>query len=388
MRCGSPDRARPAPAARAASVWLTSAALLLGACGGGSTGDADDADPGQTSRAEAPAETEGTAVDETAATAEAEAPGDGEPESLSDYLGFDLEDPDAAAAQFQESERRAQELMALCMGREGFEYVPFTSTAGLQADFQDDSEEYAREYGFGITTWYGREEPDDGGSETDPNQAIQAAMSESEREAYSVALYGPPTTDEEGVEAFEGELTFGGGCQGEAYQEVLGQMMRLMQTLGPAIQDMNERMQADQRVAEAAESWSACMADRGYRYEDQNEMFASISTDFGGRLDEIIGPDGGAVDPFEGWTEEQVATFLAENSQEEIDDFYEQAQSEARAAVDQEAVAALQQEERDLAAANFECGRDLQDVLEEVWPEYEQGFISENREQLEEVRDG
>ena len=117
-------------------------------------------------------------------------------------------------------------------------------------------------------------------------------------------------------------------------------------------------------------------------------MFASISTDFGGRLDEIIGPDGGAVDPFEGWTEEQVETFLAENSQEEIDDFYEQAQSEARAAVDQEAVAALQQEERDLAAANFECGRDLQDVLEEVWPEYEQGFISENREQLEEVRDG
>ena len=168
MRCGSPDRARPAPAARAASVWLTSAALLLGACGGGSTGDADDADPGQTSRAEAPAETEGTAVDETAATAEAEAPGDGEPESLSDYLGFDLEDPDAAAAQFQESERRAQELMALCMGREGFEYVPFTSTAGLQADFQDDSEEYAREYGFGITTWYGREEPDDGGVRDGP----------------------------------------------------------------------------------------------------------------------------------------------------------------------------------------------------------------------------
>lgn len=374
-----------APAAvRAAALWLA-LALAAGACGGGSTSvETTSGDPSSTeppNDAGAGAEPAGT-----------EAAGEDEPESLSDYLGFSIDDPDAAAVQFEESERRAQELIALCMAAEGFEYVPVDPAGSglVQAGFDSGSEEYAREYGFGITTWYGREESD--GQESgaaDPNEPILAAMSESERGAYTEALYGPPAADDEGVEAFDDlDQVFGAGCQGEAYREVQGRLLRMFQLLGPALQDLNERMEADSRVAAASEGWSACMADRGYRYEDQNAMFEVIFQDFGNRLDELVGPDGGFVDPFEDWTREEVETFMAENSEQEIQDFYEQARSEARAGVDQEAVAALQQEERDLAVANFECGQELQDVLEEVWPEYEQGFIEENREQLGQVRDG
>lgn len=385
--------------ARTAAVWLTAGALALGACGGA---DTDDPPSSQTSRAaaSAPAEQEAEGAEAVSAASEpadtnAEEPEDGAaeggPESLSDYLGFDFQDPDAAAAQFAEAERRAQEIIALCMAREGFEYIPVNpaNTQGAVQVIGDDSEEYAREYGFGITTRYGSEEPDGRGSGTeDPNRAIQAAMSESERAAYMEALYGPPVADDEGAAAFEGEEIFGSGCQGGAYQEVQGRLIRMMQLLGPSLQELGERIQADPRVAEAEEGWSACMADRGYRYETQDEMYTEVFTDFGERLDEIIGPGGGAVDPFEGWTEEEVEIFLAENSEQAIEDFYEQAQSEARAGVDQEALAALQQEERDLATANAECGQDLLAVYDEVWPEYEQGFIDENREQLAQVRDG
>ena len=380
---------RTPAAVRAAALWLA-LALAAGACGGGSpsvetaSGDPSSTEPPNDAGAGAE-----PAGEETAGT---EAAGEDEPESLSDYLGFSIDDPDAAAVQFEESERRAQELIALCMAGEGFEYVPVDPAGSglVQAGFDTGSEEYAREYGFGITTWYGREESD--GQESgaaDPNESIVAAMSESERGAYMEALYGPPAADDEGVEAFDDlDQAFGAGCQGEAYREVQGRLLRMFQLLGPALQDMNERMEADSRVAAASEGWSACMADRGYRYEDQNAMFEVIFQDFGDRLDEIVGPDGGFVDPFEGWTREEVETFMAENSEQEIQDYYEQARSEARAGVDQEAVAALQQEERDLAVADFECGRELQDVLEEVWPEYEQGFIEENREQLGQVRDG
>ena len=386
-----PGTARSAPAVRAAAVWLA-AALAAGACGGGSpaaeTSSGTPASTESPSGAEAGAEPAG----EEPAGAGSEAAGEDEPESLSDYLGFDIDDPDASAAQFAESERRAQELIALCMAAEGFEYVPVDPAATSFSVQVDDAgtEEYARDYGFGITTWYGREES--AGQESaaaDPNEAIQAAMSESERGAYMEALFGPPATDEEGEEAFDDlEQVFGAGCQGEAYREVQGRLIRMFQLLGPALQDMTERMEADPRVAEASGGWSACMADRGYLYEDQNAMYGEVFEDFGNRLDEIIGPGGGFVDPFEGWTTEEVETFMAENSEQEIEDFYEQARSEARAGVDQDAVAALQQEERDLAVANFECGRELEDVMEEVWPEYERGFIEENREQLGQVRDG
>ena len=385
--------------ARTAAVWLAAGALVLGACGGA---DTDDPPAGQTSQAPASAPAEdgpegAEAVSAASQPADTNAEtedgaAEGEPESLSDYLGFDYQDPDAAAAQFAEAERRAQEMIALCMAREGFEYIPVNpaNTQGAVQVIGDDSEEYAREYGFGITTWYGSGESDGRapGTEDDPNQAIQTAMSESEREAYMEALYGPPVADDEGAESFEGEVIFGGGCRGGAYQEVQGQMIRMMQLLGPSLQELGERIQADPRVAAAEEGWSACMADRGYRYETQDEMYTEAFSDFGDRLDEIIGPGGGAVDPFEGWTEEEVEIFLAENSEQAIEDFYEQAQSEARASVDQEALAALQQEERDLASANAECGRDLLAVYDEVWPEYEQGFIDENREQLAQVRDG
>lgn len=384
-----PGSARPAPAVRAAAVWLA-AALAAGACGGGSPGV--ETSSGTPSSTESQNGTEAGAEPVVEESAEPEAAGEDEPESLSDYLGFDIDDPDAAAVQFEESERRAQELIALCMAAEGFEYVPVdpAGSGSVQASFQDGSEEYAREYGFGITTWYGREESD--GQESgpaDPNEAIRAAMSESEQGAYTEALYGPPATDDEGAEALDDpEQVFGAGCQGEAYREVQGRLIRMFQLLGPALEDLTERMDADPRVAEASGGWSACMADRGYRYENQNELYELVFQDFSSRLDEIIGPDRGFVNPFEGWTAEEVETFMAENSEQEIEDFTEQARSEARAGVDQEAVAALQQEERDLAVANVECGRELQDVYQEVWSEYEQGFIEENREQLGQVRDG
>ena len=51
-----------------------------------------------------------------------------------------------------------------------------------------------------------------------------------------------------------------------------------------------------------------------------------------------------------------------------------------------EALAALQQEEIDLAVADFECRGDYWEVYQEVSEEYEAEFIAENRAILEEIR--
>ena len=376
----TPGRRRPHVQAPAAAAAL---ALALAACGGGSTGggEAPDSTPAQSAETasseaeEAPADPEGPQAVET----EGEDQG-GQPETLAGYLGFDLDDPDARAAQANEMERRVQESIARCMAQEGFEYIPAVDPGSAAvfipaASFEE--EEYVREQGFGITTWYGREQtnraPDDGW--VDPNNDIVEAMSESESNAYYEALYGYSTELPEGADE--------SGCQGQAYEEVYGRMERMFEELGPMLDELYQRFLADPRYQKATGEWSGCMSNRGYTYESQEEMFDDVYTDFGSRLDEIIG----SSDPFEGWTQEQRETFYEENSDEEIEDFFEQSRAEARAAVDQEELAALQQEEIDLAVADFECSESFQKTVSELQQEYEAEFIGKNRGLLDQLRD-
>ena len=55
--------------------------------------------------------------------------------------------------------------------------------------------------------------------------------------------------------------------------------------------------------------------------------------------------------------------------------------------VDMEAVRALQQEEIDMAVKDLECGKQMEEVYQEVSAEYESDFIAEHRETLEQIRE-
>src|SRR3970282_2194785 len=113
------------------------------------------------------------------------------------------------------------------------------------------------------------------------------------------------------------------------------------------------------------------------------KMQETIWQEFQERFDAIVGPDGGYADPFAGWSEEEVNTFFEEKSQEEIDTFFAEAENATRENVDMEALAALQQEEIDLAVADFECRGDYWGVYQEGSQAYEADFIAANRAVLE-----
>ena len=379
------------PTRRGAKAWVAVVALatVLASCGGEPSADAPETTIRQGSEdggGEAAAVTEPT----TATTAAVEEGTGEEPETLADYLGFDYDDPDAAAAQSMEYERRIQDLIARCMAEEGFEYVPAVRPLS-SSGFTLDEETFAREQGFGITTWYGQANPFDSTDDrwVDPNYAIVEALSDSERDAYQRVLFGSSLggSDEAGAAVDEqGANPFGEGCRGEAFEAVYGALEEVWRQLGPKFEELSARMEADPRFQEANRGWAVCMADRGYRYDSAETMYEEVYDDFGRRLEEIVGSDSVYEDPFEGWTEEEIETFMAEKSDEEIDDFFTQASHQRIEEVDQEALAVLQQEERDLAVANFECGEALAAVTEEVWKEYEQRFVEENREVLEQLR--
>ena len=380
---------RVATAAQSAGRLALVLALVLAACGG--TPDGDTTDPSEVGSAGT-----GEVVDEAPTEAAGETtetePDEGEPETLAGYLGYDFSDPEASAARAMEDGRRVEELIARCMAQEGFEYIPAVRpVTSSQVTF--DQEEFAREQGFGITTWYGQEgtfrEPDDDWE--DPNRAIVESLTESERAAYLEVLQG--TFGEVGSSEIDPETgepvfpddPFGEGCQGQAYAEVYGVQMEIFEKLGPELEELWQRVQADPRFKEDQRQWVVCMADRGYSYDSIDQFYAEVFEDFQRRLDEIVGEDGGFADPFDGWTEEEIDAFFEERSEDEIDDFFAQAGRQGRDEIDQDALAALQQEEIDLAVAAFECQEPMMDSFEELQREYEGRFIRENRDVLEEI---
>jgi hypothetical protein len=361
--------------------WMTLVAVLafvFAACGGGGGSDA--------------------------ATTEVGAEDDDGVESMADFFGYANEDPEAAEAQFREQEARIQEAIRQCMVAVGFEYQPMVQPEGSFTVFDElDEEERVRTQGFGITTWYGNEETTAttvvGEEWVDPNQEMLDAMSDSEREAWYAALWG---TEEEQMEGATTEIDpvtgeeytvtdgFGAGCQGEANEAEYGdqsQVQDLWEGLNPAMEAMYQQVQADPRLVELDQEWSACMAAAGHEYESPSQMSESIYLDLQTRFDAIVGPNGGYADPFEGWTQAEIDAFFAEKTEEEIDAFFRESEQSARDDVDMEALAALQQEEIALAVTDFECRGDYYEVYQEVSEEYEADFIAANREVLEQIRD-
>jgi len=349
-------------------------AILVSACGGGASPDSE------------PEGTETTAPT-TATTSE-------DSDSLAAFFGWSTgDDPDAAQAQYEEQERKVQETVRACMADEGFDYVPFIPPQP-EGSFAFDEEEYVSKQGFGITTWYGNEEQFSTPAVeiADPNQEIAEAMSESEREAYYEALYGPPDQGTPQVDEATGETYyvndgFGAGCYGQAQEETYGNQNKLWEELGPEFEEMYTRMQADARIVEANQGWSKCMAGKGYEYESSEKMYEAVYEDFQERFNAIVGPNGGYADPFAGWSQEEIEAFVAGKGEEELNQFYLEAQEAAQKNIDQQALENLQQEEIDLAVVNYECSVPLRELMESLTKEYEADFIATHRQELETIRE-
>ena len=238
-----PARRRALPAAAAAAVL----ALLTAACGGG----------------------QGSAE---------------RPETLEEALGLGEQDVRARAAEVQEAIRR-------CMQDQGFDYVPMDSSQlnirVVGRDGIDDPGERATR-GYGIATGDGplggAVTERGGGGTGDPNQAIRQALGEADREAYDRALFGrahQAVGEGEGrsgfvlspgaavAEAGEPAGPADQGCFGAAQAEVGG---NAVERIGPALRELQERVDADPRLVAVNAEWSRCMTDAGYSFDTPDEI--------------------------------------------------------------------------------------------------------------------
>jgi hypothetical protein len=210
-----------------------------------------------------------------------------------------------------------QALIAECMTKAGFEYVPVdvktveAAQARMRTDPGVGRREFKERYGLAVTTRFDNPVQDVG---LGPNLEIMNSLPEATREAYRRTLWGEDPNADFVWTLDEEDFSSTGGCTRKA----VSQVFTPKQITGAYVNPKDILIDADPRILEAHKQWRECMHDRGYEYEyDQDE----IIEEYQDRLDELTEGD----DP--------------------------RTLTGAR----KEALEKLQQEEIDVALADFEC---------------------------------
>ena len=298
---------------------VLASALALTACGGGGGGGDKSADAQKKSNA-----------------------------PIEDQLGFDQ-------AGLMARQSRAEDAIRDCMKNQGFDYVPvdpFAQRAALLGSSRISDQDFLKQFGYGISTLWGRGKP-----QADPNERLRATLGAADRKAYNRALWGDNAgaTFQQAIE--NGDFTKLGGCTKRATEQVFGGAA-LLTRLQSRLDQLDDRILEDQRMVRAVEKWSRCMAQQGYRYEDPDE----IDSDLFKKAERIVGPlsgqfstgppPGGQVRPY-----------------------------------DHAALAQLQHEEVSIARADNSCEhKDITPVEDKVRPQYEAQFRQRNEGLISQVR--
>ena len=322
---------------------------------------------------------------------------------IADMLGFDFGDNDAMEQQFADMQRRAEEVVATCMIDQGFEYTPQIMDQGVfvGGPFAGGdglayySDEWIAKYGFGVSTQrFSQSEvgpdlvgfddpamPDFDEGPQDPNQAYLDTLTDGEREAYEEALWGsPPDFSSMSEDELENMIFEPEGCQGEAFEQVYsegpgGGGMEFFEAFGDELEAMEERAEADPRVVEYRADVAACVSDKGFVWDGDQDPWEYFEPKLSG-----IGNSGFMSDPFEG-------TDLnpEEMSDRELDEFFRDLNKLSEE--DRAKLAAVQAEEIELATIVVGCGGgelNEQYFLGSIRLEYENEFMAQNADALAE----
>jgi hypothetical protein len=268
------------------------------------------------------------------------------PVELEDQLGFGDEG-------IVERQSRVEGRIRDCMKAQGFDYVPvdpLAQRAALTGKARMSDEEFLEQFGYGISTMLGR-----GAPQSDPNERLRKSLGAADQAAYDRALFGdnPGLTFAEAIDNDAADEL--GGCTKRATDAVFGGAA-VLSSLQSKFDELEERINQDQRMVRAVEKWSACMAERGFKYEEPEQIDEDMIT----RFKAIVGQ-----------ATQQGATVPADRN----------------APYDKGALAALKREEVKAARADLACEeREITPVELEIRPQYEEQFRNRNTKLIEQVR--
>lgn len=281
---------------------------------------------------------------------------------------------DAESEESRAQQRQVEELIATCMRKEGFTYIPVQPDTGgkskLDEAYELPPDKFAEQYGYGITTLGWLQDPN-GDDENNPNQEIRDNLSEQARKAYDKALDGQAGEGgmvisgpdggggKEQASGREGEI----GCRGKAIEQVhgrpdkdeAGKQMEKFQSLFEDIEALRKRIDNDPRLEKARKAWSDCMADKNYRFDKPDDARQSVSQ----KLERLFGA------PTEG---SDGATEMKKPDPKEV--------------------AKIKPYELAVAKADYACSEQHYDkTYRTVQFELEKAFVKDHKAELESYRD-
>lgn len=320
---------------------------------------------------------------------------------ISEFLGvesIDWESPEGQA-KIIDDQRKANELIVVCMAEQGFEYIPDNPDQMISFESTDSeglewgSQEWAAKYGFGVTTqrWQqsvvgpelvGMADDQYQGQEyVDPNAEYMESLSEAEQMAFQEALWGndpgyewdESLTDEENEDAMNEFYSdyVPTGCQNTAYNDQ-NKEQAFYTEFGDEMQSMWESVESDPRLEAKQADVKACVEDKGLVYIDENEIWQEWE-------DEMNEIEAFVTYPGMDLTEDDYNTM----SEQELNAIYNEPATmtdEGKALL-----AELQAKEIPLAVASIECGggwENLSDLYTEIQAEYEQKFLDDNADAI------
>jgi hypothetical protein len=258
--------------------------------------------------------------------------------SVEDQIGFTQDG-------ISERQSRVEAAIRDCMKSQGFEYVPvdpLAQRAAITGSSRLSDEDFTRQFGYGISTLYGRGSP-----QSDPNDQIRSGLGAADRAAYERALYGENTGVTFAQAVDTGDFTRLGGCTKQATETVFGGA-QVLTALQGKLDDLDQQIAEDQRMVRATEQWTACMARAGFRYSEPDDIDGQILD----RFKAIVGASaeaGATGPPTPGTTANQAA------------------------------LTALQRTEVATAVADLDCEkRYITPVEDVVRPQYEARFREQN----------
>jgi hypothetical protein len=275
-------------------------------------------------------------------------PAERPPVDVEDQLGFDQ-------AGIIARQSRVETAIRDCMRAEGFEYVPvdpLAQRAAVLGSSRLSDEEFLEQFGYGISTLWGR-----GRAEADPNERLLMALPAADRRAYDRVLWGENSGATFTAAVDSGDFASLGGCTREATEAVFGGAQLLTQLQGK-LDALEERILQDQRMVRAIESWSKCVTGAGFQYEEPE----AIDSDLFERMEKVVGPLPG-----------QFATGPAAG---------EKPRPYNRAKLTE-----LQQQEVAIARADHRCELEhITPVEEKVTPQYSEDFLRQNANLISRVK--
>jgi hypothetical protein len=189
--------------------------------------------------------------------------------------------------EFVDHVERTQALIAECMTRAGFEYVPVdvTTVEAAQARVRTDPgytrETYKQKWGLAVTTRFDDPVRDVG---LGPNLEIWQSLPPRDQEAYARTLWGDEPKSDFVFTMDEEDFSSTGGCTRKAVAAVFTPA----QLKGTYVNPKDVLVENDPRIIEAQDAWTECMREAGYEYEDDQD---EIIEEFQERLDELLEGD-------------------------------------------------------------------------------------------------